>query len=195
MRYLDRILVLLFLTGLQRSPPLLWLSKIDFWISSVHSKFLVRICNFIVHGLHSSHKIAFLLLFVIRAVYANIDDEELGEVMFSLSEFVHEFDDFDTEDDPDWDESSRDLFSVRLSCFLKALKIKFDSGQPILQAIIIFIETEFRKNEVVTNLWKKENHWKSQINLDITRMLKRVYIELDTGKPLLIVESGSLDTW
>ena len=81
-----------------------------------------RICNFIVHGLHSSHKIAFLLLFVIRAVYANIDDEELGEVMFSLSEFVHEFDDFDTEDDPDWDENSRDMFSVRLSCFLKALK-------------------------------------------------------------------------
>ena len=85
---------------------------------------------------------------MIRAVYANIDDEELGEVMFSLSEFVHEFDDFDTEDDPDWDENSRDLFSVRLSCFLKALKIKFDSGQPILQAIIVFIETEFRKNEV-----------------------------------------------
>jgi len=26
-------------------------------------------------------------------------------------------------------------------------------------------------------------------------MLKRVYIELDVGKPLLIVESGSLDTW
>ena len=88
-------------------------------------------------------------------MYANIDDEELGEVMFSLSEFVHEFDDFDTEDDPDWDESSRDLFSVRLSCFLKALKIKFDSDQPILQAIIIFIETEFRKNEVTTNLWMK----------------------------------------
>ena len=131
---------------------------------------------------------------MIRAVYANIDDEELGEVMFSLSEFVHEFDDFDTEDDPDWDENSRDLFSVRLSCFLKALKIKFDSGQPILQAIIVFIETEFRKNEVkicspiLSNI-------SSQINLDITRMLKRVYIELDTGKPLLIVESGSLDTW
>ena len=52
---------------------------------------------------------------MIRAVYANIDDEELGEVMFSLSEFVHEFEDFDIEDDPDWDESSRDLFSVRLS--------------------------------------------------------------------------------
>ena len=147
-----------------------------------------------MHGLHSSHKIAFLLLFVIRAVYANIDDEELGEVMFSLSEFVHEFDDFDTEDDPDWDENSRDLFSVRLSCFLKALKIKFDSGQPILQAIIVFIETEFRKNEVkicspILSIIS------SQINLDITRMLKRVYIELDTGKPLLIVESGSLDTW
>ena len=144
-----------------------------------------------MHGLHSSHKIAFLLLFVIRAVYANIDDEELGEVMFSLSDFVHEF---DTDNDPDWDENSRDLFSVRLSCFLKALKIKFDSGQPILQAIIVFIETEFRKNEVeicppiLSNI-------SSQINLDITRMLKRVYIELDTGKPLLIVESGSLDTW
>ena len=26
-------------------------------------------------------------------------------------------------------------------------------------------------------------------------MLRRVYIELDVGKPLLIVESGSLDTW
>ena len=155
---------------------------------------VARICNFIVHGLHSSHKIAFLLLFVIRAVYANIDDEELGEVMFSLSEFVHEFDDFDTEDDPDWDENSRDLFSVRLSCFLKALKIKFDSGQPILQAIIVFIETEFRKNEVkiCSPILRIIS---SQINLDITRMLKRVYIELDTRKPLLIVESGSLDTW
>ena len=88
-------------------------------------------------------------------MYANIDDEELGEVMFSLSEFVHEFDDFDTEDDPDGDENSRDLFSVRLSCFLKALKIKFDSGQPILQAIIVFIETEFRKNEVARKIFEK----------------------------------------
>ena len=141
---------------------------------------LARICDFIVHGLHPSHKISFILLFVIRAVYANIDDEELGEVMFSLSEFVHEFEDYETEEDPDWDENSRDLFSVRLACFLKGLKIKHDNKQPILNAIIIFMEAEFRRN---------------QIELDITQMLKRVYIELDTGMPMLIVESGSLDTW
>lgn len=110
---------------------------------------LARICDFIVHGLHPSHKISFLLLFVIRAVYANIEDEELGEVMFALSEFVHEFDEFDTEDDPDWDEDSRDLFSVRLQCFLKALKIKYDSDQQILQGIIAFMETEFRRNKVL----------------------------------------------
>ena len=109
----------------------------------------LRICDFIVHGLHSSHKVSFLLLFVTRAVYANIDDEELGEVMFTLSEFVHEFDEFETEEDPDWDESSKNLFSVRLAIFLKALKIKFESNQPILPAIITFIESELRRNEVV----------------------------------------------
>ena len=43
------------------------------------------ICEFIVNGLHSTHKIPFLLLFIIRGVYANEDEDELGEVMYTLS--------------------------------------------------------------------------------------------------------------
>ena len=50
------------------------------------------ICEFIVNGLHSTHKIPFLLLFLIRAVYANEPEEEVVEIMFTLYEFVQNLD-------------------------------------------------------------------------------------------------------
>ena len=143
---------------------------------------LSNICEFIVNALHSSHKIPFLLLFVIKAVYANVDDEELGEIMFGMSEFVHDFDSIETVADHllTVEEDSKTIFSARMNAFFHALKSKYQKELPILPAISSFIDSELRKNN---------------INLDITKILKRIYIEFDPRKPLLIVESGALDTW
>ena len=133
------------------------------------------ICEFIVNGLHSTNKIPFLLLFLIRAVYANEDEDETGEIMYTLSEFIHNFEEMDIAVNQE-----RSLFSSRLATFFIALKEKFMEKKPIFPAIVSFIDIELRKNE---------------INIDLTKLLKRIYIEFDTRKPMLIVESGALDTW
>ena len=118
------------------------------------------ICEFIVNGLHSTHKMPFLLLFVIRAVYANENEDEIGEIMYTLSEFIHNFDELDLDVNDD-----RTLFSSRLSTFFVALKEKFMENNPIFPAIVSFIDIELRKND---------------ISIDLTKLLKRIYIEFDT---------------
>ena len=69
-------------------------------------------CEFIVNGLHSTHKIPFLLLFLIRAVYANEPEEEIGEIMFTLSEFIQNFDQMELQESEE-----RSMFSSRLATF------------------------------------------------------------------------------
>ena len=133
------------------------------------------ICEFIVNGLHSTHKVPFLILFIIRAVYANADEDEMGEIMYTLSEFIHNFDEMDILASED-----RSVFSSRLATFFVALKDKFLQKKPIFPAIVSFLEIELSRKE---------------INIDLTKLLKRMYIEFDTRKPMLIVESGALDTW
>ena len=74
----------------------------------------------------------------------------------------------------------RTLFSGRLATFFVALKEKFLEKKPIFPAIMSFLDAELSKKD---------------INIDLTKLLKRIYIEFDTRKPMLIVESGALDTW
>lgn len=95
--------------------------------------------------------------------------------IFYFSEFIHNFDEMDiaaTED--------RSLFSGRLATFFVALKEKFLEKKPIFPAIMSFLDAELSKKD---------------ISIDLTKLLKRIYIEFDTRKPMLIVESGALDTW
>ena len=132
-------------------------------------------CEFIVNGLHSTHKIPFLLLFLIRAVYANEPEEEIAEILFTLSEFIQNFEQMDLKESEE-----RVRFSSRLATFLVALKQKDSESLPIFPAILSFIDVELRKKD---------------INIDLTKLLKRIYIEFDVRKPMLIVESGALDTW
>ena len=132
-------------------------------------------CEFIVNGLHSTHKIPFLLLFLIRAVYASEPEEEIAEIMLTLSEFIQNFDQADLKETEE-----RARFSSRLATFLVALKQKDSESLPIFPAILSFIDVELRKKD---------------INIDLTKLLKRIYIEFDVRKPMLIVESGALDTW
>ena len=133
------------------------------------------ICEFIVNGLHSTHKIPFLLLFLIRAVYANEPEEEVVEIMFTLYEFVQNFDSLECEQPEE-----RTLFSCRLATFFCALREKHRENLPIFPPILSFIDLELRKKD---------------ISIDLTKLLKRIYIEFDVRKPMLIVESGALDTW
>ena len=133
------------------------------------------ICEFIVNGLHSTHKIPFLLLFLIRAVYANESEEEIVEIMFYLYEFVQNFDKMELTEPEE-----RSMFSSRLATFFCALREKHGEKLPIFPAILSFIDVELRKKD---------------ISIDLTKLLKRIYIEFDVRKPMLIVESGALDTW
>ena len=92
-----------------------------------------------------------------------------------FAEFIHNFDEMDIAATDD-----RTLFSGRLATFFVALKEKFLEKKPIFPAIMSFLDAELSKKD---------------INIDLTKLLKRIYIEFDTRKPMLIVESGALDTW
>ena len=95
--------------------------------------------------------------------------------MFTLFEFVQNFDKMELAQTEE-----RTLFSSRLGTFFAALKEKHEENLPIFPAILSFIDIELRKKD---------------ITIDLTKLLKRIYIEFDVRKPMLIVESGALDTW
>lgn len=99
----------------------------------------------------------------------------MENIILLSSEFIHNFDEMDIAASDD-----RSIFSGRLATFFVALKEKFLEKKPIFPAIMSFLDAELSRKD---------------IKIDLTKLLKRIYIEFDTRKPMLIVESGALDTW
>jgi dynein heavy chain len=153
-------------------------------VEKVLPQVLSTICTTVTEGLHTVHKLPYLLLFVIKVVHQRAAEEEKLELHQVLTSFLSSdlIDDSVTEAEIiSTDETFfKVLASVRLNVFLKAVQLKYIKRQPIFTAIITFIESEFRR---------------VGINVDISGLTKRVRISLETRRPILIIEHGSLDIW
>ena len=158
--------------------------NVEINVEKVLPKVLSIICTTVTEGLHTVHKLPYILLFVIKVVHQKAAKEEQIELLQVLNNFLTSdlADDSVTEADiTSTDETFfKVLASVRLNVFLKAIKLKYIKRQPIFTAIITFIESEFRR---------------AGIDVDITGLTKRVKISLELKRPTLIIEHGSLDIW
>ena len=143
---------------------------------------LNQLCVLITNGLHTSHRMIFLLMFIVYAMHSDAPDEEKGEFKMVLNNFFEAFDAGAVSEDEvlKADDSFKVLGSVRLNIFLKAILIKYNKGQGVHSAFVTYIESELRR---------------FNIHLNVEGLTMRVSIYKDTAKPLLIVEHGSLDTW
>jgi dynein heavy chain len=158
--------------------------SVEISVEKVLPQVLSTICTSVTEGLHTVHKLPYLLLFVIKVIHQRVAEEEQAELLQALNNFI--LSDLTESSITEADITSTDelffktLASVRLNVFLKAIQLKYIKRQPIFTAIIIFIETEFRR---------------AGIDVDIPGLTKRIRISLETRRPILIIEHGSLDIW
>ena len=87
----------------------------------------------------------------------------MENIILLSSEFIHNFDEMDIAASDD-----RSIFSGRLATFFVALKEKFLEKKPIFPAIMSFLDAELSRKD---------------IKIDLTKLLKRIYIEFDTRNP------------
>jgi len=142
---------------------------------------LSMICELTIQALQSSHKIPFLILFIIKAVYEfSAPEEEKESLTLTYENFIATFQD-DTQDVGHIsDEKFILLASVRFNRFLSELKLRNIKGFNILPSVIRYAEQEFSQNNIEINVGK---------------VLKRIYLDEDSSKPILIIEKGSLNVW
>ena len=142
---------------------------------------LRNLCQIVTMALHVTHRLTFLLFFVVKVVHDRDSEEEKEEAYRVLNNFILKFEDDEefVEEIAETTKQRKPLFSRRLINFLVTIKGNFQSGQPILGSVATFVESELRKNG---------------IELDVMRFMKRTELREIPKKPLLIVEHGLLDT-
>ena len=157
------------------------ISTVEIKVKECLPKVLKDLCLLVTHGLHSSHKLEFLLVFIINVVHEGESELEKREMKNIVKSFFANFEETDSvKDDAVGENDLKDGPSKRLNHFLEAVKDRFLKKQSIYSAIITFIESELRRIGVY---------------LDVEDLTKRVYVITDKSEPILIVENGTLDTW
>ena len=142
---------------------------------------LKELCQLVTMSVHVTHRLTFLLFFVVKVVHDRDTEEEKEEAYRVLNNFIIKFDDDDefVEAVAEGTKREKTLFSRRLTNFLVIIKSNFLHGQPILGSVATFVESELRKSGIV---------------LDVMRFMKRTEIRDVPKRPILIVEHGLLDT-